>query len=160
MSLWNYYMAWICDKLCASQKGKVTAVFHGRILSSDVSVKLITNAVSCRSMSMGLEDISCSSWSQGQLWWEHLLPLCFSPISSISDVTLLYWICLNVLEEEKKHAVGGHFSLLVWILLFSVQQYIHLEMSGGQKCWSPSISILYNSVVQNQNQKPKTKPST
>lgn len=157
MSLWNYHMAWICDKLCASQKGNVMAVFYGRFLSPDVSVKLITSAGSCRSMSMGLEDIPCSSWSQGQLRWEHLLLLCFPPISSISDVTLLYWICLNVLEEEKKHAVGGHFSLLVWILLFSVQQYAHLNMPGGQKCWSPSISILYPSVVQNQNQKKKQK---
>lgn len=83
------------------KKGEDTAVFHGGFLSPDISVELITNAVCCRNMSMGLEDISCSSWSQGQLWWEHLLLWCFSPISCISDVTLLYWICLNALEEEK-----------------------------------------------------------
>lgn len=148
MWLWNYHMDWICDKVCASQKGKATAVFHGRFLSADVLVTLITNAMSCKSMSMGLEEISCWSWSQGQLWQEHLLLLCFSPINPISDVTLLYWICLNVLEEEK-NAVGGHFNgLSVWIFLFRVQWYTHLEMSGSQQSWSLNISILHNSIVQ------------
>lgn len=43
------------------KREKSQLCFMAGFLSSDVSVKLITNAVSCRSMSMGLEDISCSS---------------------------------------------------------------------------------------------------
>lgn len=96
-----------------------------------------------------LEENPLWSRSQGQLWPEHLLLLCFFPISSITDVTLLYWICLNVLEERKKNAVGGHFSLLVWMLLFSAQWSACLEMSGGQKNpWGPNISILYDPMVK------------
>lgn len=69
---------------------KEAAVFHGRFLSLDFSVKLIMKAMGCKSVWMGLEEISFSRWSQGQLWQKHLLLLCFSPINSISDVTLLY----------------------------------------------------------------------
>lgn len=137
------------------KKGKDAAVFPGRCLSQDVSVELITRAGSCRSMSMALEDIPCLSWSQGQLWWERLFLLCFSPISSISDVTLLYWICLNVLEEEKKmHTVGGHFSLLVCILLFSIQQCAHLEMCPIAK--NAEVPVFLFCVIQWFKNKNKT----
>ena len=106
-------------------------------------------------LSMGLEETPCSSCCQGQLQQEHLFLLCFFLISSISDVTMLYWIWLNILEEEK---MPLEVILVCWFefryLMFSLLRNVGWQKKKIQVLIFPFCMVQW---LKQQKQKQKQK---